>query len=166
MLKAPRSVLFLLLASTLVMNAACASTIKKMAVDSMVERVRREKPLTQGDLNTVMDMLRGGSVAGNFTESRKIYVVGKVATALAREYSQPLAMAGFRVDTENLTANDVLSLLDVAGLIKKSEYDYLRDVDLKIFNPLDQETQLISQNKTSLILAVAQLALREGWLNK
>lgn len=148
-----------LMAALILGSASCAAVKKKM-VDNMVDRVRREKPLTQSDLEAVARMIRTKSTDVNLSESRKIYALGKVVTGLVQEYSQPLALAGINV--REVTVADILGLLDTAGLIKRGEYDYLLGVDLRIFDPLDQEMQLISQNKTSLILALAQLAINEG----
>lgn len=149
------------LMAALILGAVSCTAVKKKMVDNMVDRVRREKPLTQKDLDAVARMIRTKSSTDvDLSESRRIYALGKVVTGLVQEYSQPLALAGINV--REVTVADVLGLLDTAGLIKRGEYDYLLGVDLRIFDPLDQETQLISQNKTSLILALAQLAINEG----
>ena len=150
------------LLSALILGTTSCTAVKKRIVDSMIDRVKQEKPLTQSDLEAAAEMIRTKSTSVKLSDSRKIYVLGKVTTGLVREYSQPLAAAGFNVD--RVTVADILGLLDTAGVIEKGEYDYLLGVDLAIFNPLEQETQLISQNRGSLILALAQLAFKEGFL--
>lgn len=140
--------------------SGCASTIKKRIVDNMVDRVRQEKPLTRDDLDALTRIISSRSRSSDFTDSRKIYVVGKVVTSLVREYSEPLARAGFNV--QKLTVSDILGLLDTVGVIEKGEYDYLLGVDLRIFDPLPEESSLISENKLALILAVGELAINEG----
>jgi|GEM_PF-4261579 hypothetical protein len=143
------------------LSAASCTAVKKQIVGNMVTRVKREKPLTQSDMEAVARMIRTKSMEADLSESRKIYALGKVVTGLVQEYSQPLALAGINV--REVTVADILGLLDTAGVIKKGEYDYLLGVDLTIFDPLEQERQLIAQNKNSLILALAQLAFKEGW---
>ena len=159
MRKTIRAGLASLMALTLILSAGACSSVKKQMVDNMLDRVKREEPLTQRDLEAVARMIRTKSTDVEMSDSRKIYALGKVATGLAREYSSRLAVDGIM---KNVTVADILGLLDTVGLIKKGEYDYLLGVDLAIFDPLEQEARLISQNKTSLFLALAQLAINEG----
>lgn len=160
MLKTLRSGLPLLLILALMLSAASCAAVKRQMVDNMVARVQREKPLTQSDVEAVARMIRTKSMESDLSESRRIYALGKVVTGLVQEYAAPLALAGINV--REVTVADVLGLLDTAGLVKKGEYDYLLGVDLSIFDPLEQERALIAQNKTSLILALGQLAISEG----
>lgn len=72
--------------ATLILCSASCTAVKKKMVDNMVDRVRREKPLTQSDLDAVSRMIRTKSTDVNLSESRKIYALGKVVTCLVQEY--------------------------------------------------------------------------------
>ncbi len=160
MSKTVRAFLAGLVLAAFVLAGACSSTVKKLAVDSLLYQVKNEKPLTQGDVNALVKMIETRSLSGDLGTVRTIYVVGKTATGLVRQYADLAALMG--IDVNDWTVPEVLSLLDEAGLIKKGDYDYLSGIDPKIFDPTEAEAEMIDVNKKPLLAAVMQLALSYG----
>jgi heme A synthase len=149
-----------ILAAAVVLLGGCVSTVKKMAVDSLLYQVKNEKPLTQADMSALATMIETRSLAGGLGAARTIYVVGKTATGLVRQYAGLAALMG--IDVNDWTVPELLSLLDEAGLIKKGDYDYLSGIDPKIFDPTETEAEMIDANKNTLLAALAQLAAAYG----
>lgn len=157
MLKIARLVAVAVMAAAVAALAAgCANTVKKVAADALFYQVKKEKPLTQGDMDTLVGMIKSQKADGGLGATRAIYVAGKTVTDLVRQYAPLAQMAG--LDPDTWTVPQILALLDQAGLVEKEKYDYLRGIDLKIFDPTEAEAQVIDQNKLPLIMAVAQLA--------
>ncbi|UQZ87722.1 hypothetical protein C4J81_00200 [Deltaproteobacteria bacterium Smac51] len=153
-----------LVAAMSMVLSGCMSTVKKLAVDSLFYQVKNEKPLTQADMDALVKMIKTQSLSSELSTTRQIYVVGKVATGLVQQYSQLAALAG--INPSDWTVPEILSLLDEAGLIEKGEYDYLRGIDLKIFDPTEDETRVIAGNQSPLIFAIGQLAMSYGAFGK
>ena len=149
-----------MLAAAAALLGGCTSTVKKLAVDSLLYQVKNEKPLTQADMNALVKIIETRSLSGDLGTVRTIYVVGKTATGLVRQYANLAALMG--IDVNDWTVPEVLSLLDEAGLIKKGEYDYLSGIDPKIFDPTEAEAEMIDVNKNPLLVAVVQLAVAYG----
>lgn len=158
MIRTMRALLLSLAAAALVCAlAGCAGTVKRVAADALFYQVKKEKPLTQADMDTLVNMIQTQRLEVGLGATRAIYVAGKTATGLVRQYAGLAQLAG--LDPQSWTVPNILALLEGAGLVEKGQYDYLRGLDLKIFDPTDEEAQVIDANKLPLALAIGRLAL-------